>query len=302
QDGRIKPTVMAPGVDVVSASDDACGTMTLSGTSMAAPVVAGAAALVRQYFTDGYYPTGNRRAQDSLTPSAALLKAVLIAGAQPMRGANTDGPIPSTGQGFGRVDLSQALAFADDDHHLWVRDENDGLEPGGYISFELRLAAPGPLKIALTWMDVPGAPGAERALVNDLDLEVEGPSGRYHGNALANGASTPGGNSDTVNVEEIVSLPRATAGKYTVTVRGTNVPLGPQPFALAVVSPSVTVRELGGSPGQASGSAGTLGADGTASGDHAGGCQAAGGSDTVSLCIAVATLLARRRRRTEGRA
>ena len=34
---------------------------------------AGAAALVRQYYSDGFYPTGERVAANSLTPSAALL-------------------------------------------------------------------------------------------------------------------------------------------------------------------------------------------------------------------------------------
>ena len=34
------------------------GLLAQQGTSMAAPIAAGAAVLVRQYFVDGYYPTG----------------------------------------------------------------------------------------------------------------------------------------------------------------------------------------------------------------------------------------------------
>ena len=47
---------------------------------MAAPLVAGAAALARQYFTDGYYPDGKKSEDDAakLIPMAALLKAVLV--------------------------------------------------------------------------------------------------------------------------------------------------------------------------------------------------------------------------------
>jgi len=35
-----------------------CSVSVLQGTSMAAPGVGGAAAIVRQYFMEGYYPTG----------------------------------------------------------------------------------------------------------------------------------------------------------------------------------------------------------------------------------------------------
>lgn len=51
---------------------------------MATPVVAGSAALVRQYFTDGFYPSGRATPADALTPSGALIKAVMIAGACPV--------------------------------------------------------------------------------------------------------------------------------------------------------------------------------------------------------------------------
>ena len=48
------------------------------GTSMATPIAAGAAILVRQYFTDGWYPGGAANASAAYQPSAALLKAVLL--------------------------------------------------------------------------------------------------------------------------------------------------------------------------------------------------------------------------------
>jgi hypothetical protein len=53
---------------------------------MATPVLAGAAALLFQYFKEGYYPTGVKGEGRSLTnPSATLIKAVLMNGAQVMR-------------------------------------------------------------------------------------------------------------------------------------------------------------------------------------------------------------------------
>lgn len=35
-----------------------CGLITMEGTSMSTPLVAGAATLVREYFVNGYYPSG----------------------------------------------------------------------------------------------------------------------------------------------------------------------------------------------------------------------------------------------------
>ena len=99
-DGRRKPTVMAPGVDICSANDANIGSGTacvtnpttsdysvMSGTSFASPAVAGNVALARQYFTEGWYPSGAKTATQALTPSAALLKAVVVNGAQEMTGA-----------------------------------------------------------------------------------------------------------------------------------------------------------------------------------------------------------------------
>jgi hypothetical protein len=53
---------------------------------MATPAVAGAATLVRQYFTDGFYPTGAPVAAHAYQPSASLIRAVMVAGAQTMTG------------------------------------------------------------------------------------------------------------------------------------------------------------------------------------------------------------------------
>ena len=83
-----------------------CDVIEYRGTSMATPVTAGAAAIARQYFRDGFYPSG-RRSKNSYHPSGALMRAALIGGAFPMDGFTDWGmplePPPSSRQGHGRV-------------------------------------------------------------------------------------------------------------------------------------------------------------------------------------------------------
>ena len=235
KDGRIKPTLSAPGIWVASAAAGTqCMVVLQAGTSMSCPRVAGAAALVRQYYADGYYPKGYAVAADAFEPSAALVRATLIAGAEAMTGEGA-GTFPGNDQGFGRVNLGRSLFLGcgAPATRTFAHDEAVGLATGEDFTASLEIDTQGPLKAALAWTDPPGTLGAAVILVNDLDLELEGPDGTiYKGNHLVEGASAPGGAADVLNVEEIVYLPRAAPGTYTLRVRGKNVPEGPQDFAV----------------------------------------------------------------------
>lgn len=250
-DGRIKPTVTAPGVAIVSADSDGLkgsfnnGTIAYSGTSMATPTVAGAAALVRQYYLDGYWPSGAANAASGLAPSAALIKATLLNSAQNMTGDFTDGPLPSPGQGWGRINLANTLHFFSDDNYLDIADVGTGLATGA--SWSQRYFATGDqlFKVTLVWTDYPGMEGAAKTLVNDLDLQVITPDGTtYAGNVFSNGISVSGGTADRLNVEEQVLIPTLQAGDYTIRVSGYNIPFGPQPFAV-VVTGAVSITSTG---------------------------------------------------------
>ena len=52
---------------------------------MACPAVTGCAALVRQYYEEGFYPTGSASPADALVPTGALVKATLLNGTIDMR-------------------------------------------------------------------------------------------------------------------------------------------------------------------------------------------------------------------------
>jgi hypothetical protein len=81
--------------------------------------LAGAAAIVRQYFTQGYYPSGMQNDADIIkNPSSALIKGVIMNGAQYVLGVHNEfiGITPVTPydetQNFGRVSLKDGLYLA----------------------------------------------------------------------------------------------------------------------------------------------------------------------------------------------
>ncbi len=240
-DGRIKPDITVPGSSIVSANSDNnaasnnCASQAMSGTSMATPGAAGLTALIRQYFADGYYPTGGEVSTNAFTPSAALLKATLINSAVNMTGTTA---MPASCQGWGRVLLENALFFTGQGRKLWVRDDNTGFATGSTAeqtwTFSVNSTTE-PLKATLAWTDYPSTPAASINLVNDLDLTVTGPTGTvWRGNVFSGGLSTTGGASDRRNTVEQVLLNSPATGVYTVSVKAFNVPNGSQPFALVV--------------------------------------------------------------------
>jgi len=250
-DGRIKPDVTVPGSSIISANSDNntgtnnCGTQSSSGTSMATPGAAGLTALIRQYYTDGWYPTGSKNSANALTPSAALLKATLVSSALNMTGATA---IPGNCQGWGRVLLEDSLFFTGQARKLWVKDNATAFATGSTNedrTFTFSVTAGEPFKATLAWTDFPSTPAASVNINNDVDLIVTGPTGTvWRGNVFSGGVSAAGGAADRRNTLEQVLLAAPAAGVYTVTVRSFNVPSGPQPFALVVTGNAVE----GGTP------------------------------------------------------
>ena len=231
-DGRIKPTVVAPGILTSAYGGAPDNYLSMPGTSMSSPAAAGAVALIYEYLHEGWYPGGVPDKEESINPSAALLKAMAIASTVPLSSYYLT---PSNKGGWGRVCLDSVLYFPDDKRKLFIEDDTLGINTGDERSFEIEVSSLLPLKIVLVWTDYPPELSASKQLVNDLDLEVTSPSGAvYYGNNFKNGYSVEGEEPDQVNVEEVVWIEYPEEGRWIINVKGKNVPFGPQPFALVV--------------------------------------------------------------------
>jgi len=241
-DGRRKPEVYAPGCSTVSSTPGSCSTGSLSGTSMATPAVSAVGLLVRQYFEEGYYPTGDPQSGETLSPTGALVKAMLVNSAVDMTGVPG---YPSNLEGWGRILADDTLYFIGDSRRLFVADirNSEGLSTGQVHEEEVIVVGSGEkLKITLVWTDYPGAAGTNFAAVNDLDLEVIGPSGLYRGNVFSGGVSVTGGTKDDRNNVEQVHIANPAAGVWTIRVVGAAVNQSTQGFAI-VATGDIVVEE-----------------------------------------------------------
>jgi hypothetical protein len=231
--GRIKPDLTAPGTSILSAhsrdaqvgsfwgqSNDALYAF-MGGTSMATPIVAGCAAIVRQYY----------RTRHGLNPTAALVKATLINGATDLIGQympSEAAGFPNNTEGFGRIDMVNTVGPHPSGRKIWFWDEHIALDTGDEERFAIDIAEEGAaLKATLVWTDPPS-----EALQNDLDLIIRTADGQErHGNI-----SPQAEEFDRVNnVEQIVweNLPE---GRLEIIVHAHRITLFPQSFALVIRS------------------------------------------------------------------
>lgn len=238
-DNRVKPEIVAPGTVLLSARSAPSQPnhpfhhnghyAFLSGTSMAAPVVTGAAAIVRQYYVD----------EHQHQPSAALLKATLVNGAVWIEGElavdNTVGQ-PNFHQGFGRLDLRRTLpvpggnsglklVFADVD-----RNSNQALkkEIAAQASWKrtVHVEAGLPFRVTIAWTDRPA-----HGLQQSLDLVVLGPDGkRKLGNP--NLFRVPGQKADHFNNLQQVTVEDPQPGEYRIQILAYNTLFEAQGFSL----------------------------------------------------------------------
>ena len=211
-DGRRVPHLVAPGcyTDSTLAGSDT-GHGLLCGTSMASPVVTGAAALFVQQYRQQY---------DGQTPSPALIKARLTAGARDLVGQrDADNRMlahrPDRMQGWGRLDLDALIRPA---AKVFMLDQARVFTATGQ-AWTGRFSPVDPeadMHIMLAWTDAPGhgLGGPLPAWVNDLDLIVQQGTNRYYGNAFgADGyAAADGAPDPRNNLEGLVLGPHQHQG------------------------------------------------------------------------------------------
>jgi serine protease AprX len=239
-DNRIKPDLMAPGTVVLSTRSEPSFPRYpfdqfysryafLSGTSMAAPVVAGAAAIVRQYYVQ----------ERQHPPSAALLKATLVNGAVWMPTETVLDPTvgqPNFHQGFGRLDLRRTLPVPGDPSSLKLvfadvdrsSDEAVKKEIEGRSAWKrtLHVEAGLPLRVTLAWTDRP-----DHGLQQSLDLVVVPPTAkRLPGNPKL--VRVPGQKSDHFNNLQQVIVDPPEPGEYQIQILAYNTLYEAQGFSL----------------------------------------------------------------------
>lgn len=270
RDGRMKPDIAAPGSSTISARNETSfsattiatpQTRSMSGTSMSAPTVSGSAALLRQYFADGFYPRGYRydgQVTDRIFFDGFDGEAPVTPPGEPLDVHNVSGPVakavmlnstvltttpstfPNTGTGWGRQWLDGNLWFhdtmpgGDDSRRLRVfeRPNAAGLETGDVNEYVIDAIEAGTeFRATLAWFDAEGVAGATSALVNNLDLEVVAPGGNlYLGNQISGNVSVVGGSADAKDSVEQVRLTAPVAGRYTIRVKAASVPGNGRPY------------------------------------------------------------------------
>ena len=222
------------------------------GTSFASPDVAGLAALVRDYFQQGFYPTGTATPANAVTPTGSLVKAVILASGEDMNATATPSSSIAVSKryssdvGYGRANLPGVLRIGGSAPLLWVRN-GDSLGQSATTSFSYNINGNAiPLRVMMDYYDASGD-----ALQKDADLKVTvNGSTVYWGNNFSGGWSTAATSTrDHTNNTEGVFLDAAhgltASGTVTVDVIGFNNP-GGMNYSLVVSGnvASATVQQV----------------------------------------------------------
>ena len=214
-DGRLNPHVVGTGSSVVSAKGNSstASYVRFNGTSMAAPSVAGVAALLMDQhpdFRNAPAYTKARLMSSAIKPSRSL-------GQDEFPLTNSNGP-GAFNEEYGLGLVSANVAIQDSGEGRWAHGGDHGtVEAGQSYEYEIEIAEnTARLDIVLTWTESPSEAVAPATVVANLDLYLD-KDGDCGSPDCGEFAST----SEIDNVEWIV-VKDPEPGSYTLRVLGVN--------------------------------------------------------------------------------
>ncbi len=222
-DGRIKPDIAAHGNGNFSTAPNntyARG----SGTSAACPSISG---VMAQMYNAYQVLNGTR-------PESGLMKAIILNTAEDFGNVGPDFRF-----GWGRVHALRAINAIETNRYF-----SSSISNGGNNSHSIVIPNNvKEVKVMVYWHDYEGSTSATRALVNNLDIEMELGATSFLPWVLdageddttttqrATSLNLPAAKGvDSINNVEQVSIVNPASGTYTLKVNGTSIPQGPQKY------------------------------------------------------------------------
>jgi PKD repeat protein len=223
-DGRLKPDVCNIGTDVTSSYPNNTYN-TISGTSMAAPGISGVLAQLYHAY---------RNLNGGTDPDGALMKAILLNTAD-----DFGNPGPDFTYGWGKANALRAVRVLEDQRYL-----DSTISQGGTNTHTISVPSGiAKMKVMVYWKDEPASLMASPALVNNLDIGILDPTLTVNqpwnldagpNPSIASVTANAGTGQDTLNNMEQVEIDNPLNGAYTLTVVGTDVPMGPQKYYVVI--------------------------------------------------------------------
>ncbi len=218
RDSRIKPDIVAMGVNVVS-TFQTTRSQPLSGTSMATPAITATAALLVERF---------KSKNDGAAPAVALVKAALLNTAKDLGNIG-----PDYVYGYGLADAVAAVKTLDEKSYVVDKVAADATK-----SHAIEVPANTPaLRVMLVYSDADAVLTAASVITNHLELVLTSPDGATRKLPLRLNPANPAASAverandrDTVK-QVLVTSPAA--GNWKVEVRGAEVLSGEQEYVVA---------------------------------------------------------------------
>ncbi len=215
-DGRIKPDLAAHGQGQMS-TDPNNQYAAFGGTSSAAPSLAGNLGQLYEAYRD---------LNNNTNPKSALIKAAAMNSATDLGNAG-----PDFIYGYGLINTARAYDILANNQYLFST-----ISQADTNNHTITVpAGTGQLRIMLYWHDPEATINTNKALVNDLDLVVNGtllplvldptPNATTLDNPAVPGA-------DHLNNIEQVVIDNPAAGTYAIEISGFQIPSGPQEYVV----------------------------------------------------------------------